>query len=307
MHINSFRHILIYLHYTDKMEQKVATKFKCKGCDYHTSRKGNWVKHLSTHKHKILTDTDAFATKSSKIYECGCGKTYSHRQSLFTHQKKCTIEKKAENKIISKKEPELSDLSNLEILSNSELIRLMHKMIPKLGNTSNSNNNTTTNNINIQVFLDEKCKDAMTIQNFATQLTMTIDDLMNHKKKGLTQGVSNILIENLKPIPIMERPLHCTDIKKSKWMIHDAAGGWQEDNGNSVIKEAGFGINKRFQDVWNDAYPDWQYNENLRNMWMELVSCLTADPSEKEIEKTLKKIGPECKLTIDDIRKIMKE
>jgi hypothetical protein len=286
------------------MKQKVATNFNCKGCDYHTSRKGNWEKHLLTHKHKILTDTDTFAT-SSKIYECECGKTYNHRQSLFTHKKKCTTEKKVENKLVSKKEPELSDLSNLDHLSNSELIKLMHKMIPKLGNTNNNTN--TTNNINIQVFLDEKCKDAMTIQNFATQLTMTIDDLMNHKKKGLTQGVSNILIENLKPIPIMERPLHCTDIKKSKWMINDAYSGWQEDNGNSVIKEAGFGINKRFQDVWNGAYPEWQYNEILRNMWMELVSCLTADPSEKEIEKTLKKIGPECKLTIDDIKKIMKE
>tara|TARA_Y100000768_G_scaffold330457_1_gene269151 strand:- start:3611 stop:4474 length:864 start_codon:yes stop_codon:yes gene_type:complete len=287
------------------MKQKVATNYNCENCDYHTSRKCNWEKHLLTRKHKILTDTDAIATKSSNIYKCECGKVYNHRQSLFTHRKKCTTKKEEKNKIIlKKKEPDLSNISNLENLSNSELISLMHKMIPKLGNTNNSNNNNT---INIQVFLDEKCKDAMTIQNFAKELTMTIDDLMNHKKKGLTQGVSNILIENLKPIPIMERPLHCTDIKKSKWMINDAAGGWQEDNGNSVIKEAGFGINKRFQDVWNDAYPDWQYNENLRNMWMELVSCLTADPSEKEIEKTLKKIGPECKLTIDDIRKIMKE
>ena len=286
------------------MEQKVATKYNCENCDYHTSRKGNWTKHLLTRKHKILTHTDAFATKSSNFYECDCGKSYTHRQSLFNHQKKCTREKKVENKIISKKEPELSDLSKMDQLSQRELISLMHKMIPKLGNTNNSNNNTT-NNINIQVFLDEKCKDAMTIQNFATQLTMTIDDLMNHKKKGLTQGVSNILIENLKPIPIMERPLHCTDIKKSKWMINDESSGWQEDNGNSVIKEAGFGINKRFQDVWNHAYPEWQYNETLRSMWMELVSCLTADPSEKEIEKTLKKIGPECKLTIDDIRKII--
>jgi hypothetical protein len=109
------------------MKQKVATNFNCKGCDYHTSRKGNWEKHLLTHKHKILTDTDTFAT-SSKIYECECGKTYNHRQSLFTHKKKCTTEKKVENKLVSKKEPELSDLSNLDHLSNSELIKLMHKI-----------------------------------------------------------------------------------------------------------------------------------------------------------------------------------
>jgi len=285
------------------MEQKVAAKFKCVSCDYSTSRKGNWKKHISTRKHGILTNTDVFATKSSKTYECDCGRFYSHRQSLFTHKKKCTRKKEEENEIISKKSvciEDLSkgDLSSLADLSNMELIKLMHKMIPKMGDHNQT--------INIQVFLDEKCKDAMTIQNFATQLTMTIDDLMKHKQ-GLPVGVSNILIENLKPIPITERPLHCTDIKKRTWMVNDAAEGWQENNGNAVIKEAGFGINKRFQDVWNEAYPEWQYNDQLRKVWMELVSCLTADPSEKEIEKTLKKIGPECKLTMDDIRKIMAE
>jgi len=269
------------------MEQKVAAKFKCVSCDYSTSRKGNWKKHISTRKHGILTNTDVFATKSSKTYECDCGRFYSHRQSLFTHKKKCTRKKEEENEIISKKSVCIEDLS-----------KLMHKMIPKMGDHNQT--------INIQVFLDEKCKDAMTIQNFATQLTMTIDDLMKHKQ-GLPVGVSNILIENLKPIPITERPLHCTDIKKRTWMVNDAAEGWQENNGNAVIKEAGFGINKRFQDVWNEAYPEWQYNDQLRKVWMELVSCLTADPSEKEIEKTLKKIGPECKLTMDDIRKIMAE
>ena len=285
------------------MEQKVAAKFECTSCDYCTSRKGNWKKHITTRKHKILTNTDAIATKSSKIYECECGRLYSHRQSLFTHKKKCTRKKEEENEIISKNSvciEDLSkgDLSSLADLSNMELIQLMHKMIPKMGDHNQT--------INIQVFLDEKCKDAMTIQNFATQLTMTIDDLMKHKQ-GLPVGVSNILIENLKPIPITERPLHCTDIKKRTWMVNDAAGGWQEDNGKAVIKEAGFGINKRFQDVWNEAYPQWQYNDQLRKVWMELVSCLTADPSEKEIEKTLKKIGPECKLTMDDIKKIMAE
>ena len=165
------------------MKQKVATKYNCENCDYHTSRKCNWEKHLLTRKHKILTDTDAIATKSSNIYKCECGKVYNHRQSLFTHRKKCTTKNEEKNKIIlKKKEPDLSDISKLENLSNSELISLMHKMIPKLGNTNNSNNNNT---INIQVFLDEKCKDAMTIQNFAKELTMTIDDLMNHKKKRI--------------------------------------------------------------------------------------------------------------------------
>ena len=118
---------------------------------------------------------------------------------------------KKENKEEKKEETE-----ELESLSKKDLLNVIKEMIPKIGNTTNNNS------INIQVFLDEKCKDAMTIQNFVTQLTMTIEDIVNHKQLGLPGGVSNILIENLKPIPLMERPIHCTDLKKRTWMVNDA-------------------------------------------------------------------------------------
>ena len=75
------------------MLQKVANKFNCKDCDYHTSRKSSWNKHISTHKHGILTNTDAFATKSCKLYKCECGKMYNHRASLYNHKRSCTFKK----------------------------------------------------------------------------------------------------------------------------------------------------------------------------------------------------------------------
>ena len=276
------------------MIQKVAPKFYCDYCHYSTSRKCNWDKHILTRKHEILTKTDANATKTA-CYKCECGKIYKHRQSLFTHVKKCTFKK---DKREEKKE-EIKETEELESLSKKDLLNVIKEMIPKIGNTTNNNS------INIQVFLDEKCKDAMTIQNFVTQLTMTIEDIVNHKQLGLPGGVSNILIENLKPIPLMERPIHCTDLKKRTWMVNDANEGWKEDNGKTVIKEAGFGINKRFQEIWNQAYPDWQQNENLQKHWIELVQILNCDPTEKQIEKALKKIGPECKLTVEDIKVLL--
>ena len=276
------------------MYEKVAPKFYCSTCDYSTSRKCNWNKHIMTRKHKILTNTDANATKCSS-YKCECGKNYKHRQSLFTHVKKCTFKKEE----IKEEKKEIKETEELESLSKKDLLNVIKEMIPKIGNTTNNNS------INIQVFLDEKCKEAMTIQNFVTQLTMTIEDIVKHKQLGLPDGVSNILIENLKPIPVMERPIHCTDIKKSTWMVNDANEGWKEDNGKTVIKEAGFGINKRFQDIWNKAYPNWQYNEELQKHWVELVQILNSDPSEKQIEKALKKIGPECKLTVEEIKVLL--
>tara|TARA_Y100000816_G_C26063368_1_gene558612 strand:+ start:343 stop:969 length:627 start_codon:yes stop_codon:yes gene_type:complete len=193
--------------------------------------------------------------------------------------------------------PSSAEAGNIDNLSKEDLLGIIHKMIPQIGEK--------TTNINVQVFLDEKCKEAMTIQNFATKLTMTIEDIMAHQRKGLSTGVSNILIENLKPIPLMERPIHCTDVSGSTWMVHDETDGWKEDSGKTVMKEAGFGINRRFQDLWNAAYPNWQYNEILQQRWMELVKCLNADPTDKEIEATLEKLGPECKLTTKEIRGLM--
>ena len=255
-------------------------KYICTYCDYSTSHHGHWVRHLKTQTHLELTKS------VRKLYTCSlCGKAYKHRQSLHTHKKKC--KKRDEVSVESTKD------SFIENLSKDELIGIIKEMIPHIGGQ--------TTNINVQVFLDEKCKDAMTIQNFATRLKMTIDDIMAHKQIGISTGVSNILIENLRPIPLMERPIHCTDGSGATWMVHDETDGWKTDTGKTVMKEAGFGINRRFQDLWNAAYPNWQYNEMLQQRWIELVKCLNADPTEKEIEETLKKLGPECRLTAKEI------
>ena len=114
------------------MLEKVAPKFCCEKCEYSTSRKGNWIKHLTTRKHKILTNTDAFATKVAP-FKCSCGRYYKHRQSLFTHVKKCTFK---EDKKEEKKDKELDELA---ALSKTDLLNVIKEMIPKIGNTTNNN------------------------------------------------------------------------------------------------------------------------------------------------------------------------
>ena len=100
------------------------------------------------------------------------------------------------------------------------------------------------------MFLDEKCKDAMTLQHFY-RTSKTIDDLMEYRH-GKPNGVSNLLLQNLKPIPLIARPIHCTDLKTSTWMIKEDEG-WTKDNGNKVIKVTEFEVNKRFQQIWDEA------------------------------------------------------
>ena len=276
------------------MSQKVATKFYCKICDYSTSRKNDWLKHVSTRKHKILANPPKKSQKVAENFLCGCGRFYKHRQSLKYHQKKC--------KSVEVVETESSD-DELESLSKKDLLNVIKDLLPKLGSniTNHVTNNVTNNNINIQLFLDNECKDAMTIQGFATQLSLTLEDLLKGNKPNALTGVSNIVIENLKPIPLTERPIHCTDIKKRTWHVNDAIDGWKKEDGLSVINQVEFNVSKRFQALWDEAYPNWKNDEKLQQHYTELVVALNSNPSQKDIEKALERIGPECQLSIADI------
>ena len=283
----------------NKNYQKVSGKYYCENCDYMCSHRGNYMKHLTTRKHKegnkgLQPDINVPIDENKKPFGCDyCSKSYKFRSGLSRHKKTCSGKKLLEK----------------EDLTKVDLIKLL-KLIPSgQTNITNNNqktyNNNITNQINIQLFLDEKCKDAMTIQNFAMQLTLTIEDLIKKRALGLYGGVDNIVIKNLEPIPLLERPIHCTNVKKRQWMVNDGSEGWKEDNGGLLLKQAEFGINKKFNNIWEKAYPGWKESEQLKEKWVQLVKDLNADHSEKEIEKALKKIGPECKLTVQDIKSVL--
>ena len=277
-----------------KVAKSSNNRYVCSYCDYSTSRKCNFLKHISTVKHRRMTNDDK-SSKKVALFKCDCGRSYKYRQGLHKHQQKCDIVNK--NQIESGGQEVLYD----EDISKSELYHMLQQqqkvinsMVPKIGNT------TINNNINIQLFLDEKCKDAMTLQHFFTELPITIQDLLEYRH-GKQNGVSNLLLQNLKPIPLIDRPIHCTDIKKSTWMIKEDEG-WTKDNGNKVIKVTEFEVNKRFQHIWDVAYPNWKTDEKLQEVYLELVRCVTAESLERDIEKILKRIGPEYKLNAKDIK-----
>ncbi len=289
-----FREFKRYLHMDAKKKQKVAEKYNCKLCDYYTSRKFNFIKHQTTRKHLKLTNVDKDATINSN-YICECGMEYRHRQSLYVHKKKCKYLNNEINEI-----NEINEKKN-EHISKKELLNMIQTMLPMIGSNTT---NTINNNINIQVFLDDKCKDAMTIQNFAEKLTMTLEDIIQNKE-GMHIGVPNIVIKNLQPIPLIERPIHCTDEKNHTWMVNDENDGWMKDNGKKVIKITGSEITKRFQDLWNKQFPDWQKSDEMQSKWLELIKSTNEHPSEEDIERALKKIKSECALNNTNIEEIM--
>ena len=180
-----------------KSSKKVAEIFHCKLCDYKTCKNSNWKKHLLTRKHERVTNglqmDDKWITKVAKSsHTCVCGKSYVYRQGLNKHMKTCDYKEKNINlqKVAKSSQIEAYDNNSLvniiekqfDIINkqNNNIIEKQFDIINKqnneivdlAGKTGSYNNNTINQNINIQLFLDENCKDAMTIQNFVNQLTL---------------------------------------------------------------------------------------------------------------------------------------
>ena len=172
---------------------------------------------------------------------------------------------------------------------NESLHKQIQEMIPKIGNNNNSNNQV----FNIQLFLNEKCADAMTIQNFAKQLFITMDDLSKEKKECITNGV----LKSLQPLAITERPFHCTNLKNQEWYIKDEKEGWKENTGEKVIQNAEYGIQQSWCAEFEKQYPDWMDTEALKVQYIAIAGSTTRDLDEKLKLKLLKELGKQVKLT----------
>ena len=165
-------------------------------------------------------------------------------------------------------------------------------MIPKVGNTVNNTINSKQK-FNINIFLNETCKDALTINEFIDKIKISLNDLMITKTKGLSEGVSNIFIENMNKLSLHERPMHCTDMKKETLYIKCdkfKEDGWAKDDENKNLKEAISKVThaqRQSLDKWVAEHPDWEKNIGEQEEYMKLIKSCTEDFKEDKIIKKL--------------------
>ena len=213
---------------TYNLMPKNAEKFYCEKCDFGCSKKSNYDKHLLTRKHKILTNTYEMALKNAE-YLCDCGKKYKHRQSLHHHKKTCQfIEESHFIEDSGKKETTKNEYNSIideftNIIAKQQ--ETIEALVPKIGNTSITNNTNNTSNINdnrnfnINMFLNDQCKDAMNLTDFVDSIQLTLEDVMSIGEQGQTRGFANILIDKLSSMDMYKRPLHCSDVKRETLYI----------------------------------------------------------------------------------------
>ena len=294
---------------TDAYKPHISPKFYCEYCDIGCSKKSEWDRHLTTRKHK----NKAEYLQKAPAYECSCGKSYKHRQSLFTHKQKCNgilsiLPEEKEDQIYETPAPQPS-ITNDMILTLIEQNKELQKQLIEMSKQTNVVNNNTTNNtmnnqFNLNVFLNEDCKDALNIADFVGSLKLSLNDLVQTGKLGFTQGITRIFVKALKELDVNMRPLHCTDIKRETVYIKDQ-DTWEKEDAEktklrNVIKQLAR-KNLKVLPEWQAENPEYRYLDTPENkQFMEIsISSLGSeyqDVQEKMDDKIIRNVLKEVVL-----------
>lgn len=299
-------------HYNIKIDmqisQKVSDIFRCEKCDYVTCRKSDMAKHFKSKKH---TGTHEGTPKLSNM--CICGKIYKFHSGLYRHKRTCSFKENNNDledhnihyeetsvpnetneelkKLVCKLITENIEIKNTILKENQELRKQVSELIPRIGN----NNNTIKQRFNINVFLNEHCKDAINMNDFINSIEISLDQLDYTKKNGLCDGLSNAIMQNMNKLSLHERPMHCTDIKRETLYIKDD-DKWERDETKDKIKRAikkvsvkNYGALKN----WKTENPDFIEHDTKQDYFSHVISTI-GKPLEKVDPKVIKNL---CKET----------
>ena len=264
---------------------KNAKKYNCKRCDFKCYKRCDYDRHLGTAKHKrIHLDTIFTQKNAEKMYVCDkCDKQYKFNSGLWKHKQKCNNIKKNEN------DTNFHSMFMAIMEKNNELQTTLLEVLPKIGDTTNSHN---TNNFNINVFLNEQCKDAINIMDFVNSLQLKLKDLECMGKLGFVEGTSKIFINGLKELELHKRPIHCSNINNETLYVKDN-DTWEKENDNKdKMKKAIDGINKaNMKQIPNWILENPTYTEDEE--YMKIISNVIKMDIEEDKNKIINNIAKE--------------
>ncbi len=264
--------------------------------------------------------------ESRKIYPCkNCKKPYFSKKGLWQHSKKCqsAIIQNTESSFSSDKTPlEVMTSAMLEMFTTNQaqMLQMISAVLttvnPNMNNTiipeSSGNSTSLTNNnvsvlgnmtnmnnsnnktFNINMFLNEQCKDAMNMTEFVQTIQLDTDDMEDVGKHGFVKGISNIFITNLEKTEVTKRPIHCSDIKREVLYIKDD-DKWDRDSINStklsnavrVVEQKNINmINK-----WAKEHPECENSNTQANRIYMTLSKHALDGDDDNMTRVAKKIA----------------
>jgi len=296
---------------------KNADYFFCENCDFKCCKYSNYQKHIKTKKHDMLTNANNANIKNAKnaenkTYACECGKLYKHLSSLCKHKKICVehnVTTNNEEKFENENESGTETTQQMEMLINlfqeqlkenkelKELIIEQQKKILEMGVSTNitNNNNITQNNnkFNLNVFLNETCKDALNLSDFLESLILSLTDFENFGPLGYCGGISNILVKGLNNLDISKRPIHCSDLKREVIHIKNNDTWHKDDDKQQMIKaiKAIEHKNVKQMSLWAKANPEYKDpNHKKSDLYTKLIDQSLCDTDKEKAMKNYNKI-----------------
>jgi len=291
---------------------KNAEIFFCKNCDFVCSKRSNYSKHILTSKHENRTFLNNIEQKNADLFYCKyCPKTYYARNSLWYHEKKCRLTKKNAEKMPHDNEKLLDEKEIIVTLlqQNNTLQTQLIELCKEKNSITNINNTgpqiiSNNKTFNLNVFLNEHCKDAMNIMDFVDSLKLQLTDLENVGKLGYVEGISNIIVKNLRELDVHKRPVHCSDSKREVMYIKDE-NKWEKENEEKnklrkIIKKIA-NKNSRLLPQFKEKHPDCgksdsPFSDQYNKLIIEAMGGSGNNDLEKE-DKIIRKIAKE--VTID--------
>jgi len=299
-----------------KKWQKIKKHYKCEICNYFTTKKNHYEKHLTTIKHNEMQNLEQQKLEAQKqetiemqiIEKCEklkpvlfckkCEKSYKDRSGLWRHYKKCNpvpeqttnLKTKEPNNLEpNNSEPNNSETNNLtnlvmKLLSQNQDLTQQIMELSKQQIVTNANTiNNINNNFSINVFLHEKCKDALNIKDFVDTLVLGVSDLEETARLGYANGISKIFINGLKKLDVYKRPLHCSDLKRSTLYIKDD-NQWVKDEKSMLTKAIKNVSSKNHKNIfeWKKMNPEYNDSNSKQNDKYNKIICETMSGSTNE-------------------------
>jgi hypothetical protein len=280
------------------ISHKSPSKFSCDFCDYNCSKKSDFDKHILTRKH-IFNSNLTKNVANVGLFECKfCNKIYNSRVGLWYHNKKCNTIKPNTNKnntecdsidgaksetnqtvieYLMKENTEMKNIVLEVVKSNADLQKQMVELCKSTSITNNNNINNHSNNktFNLQFFLNEQCKDAMNISDFANSFDLQLSDLESVGELGYVEGITKIMIDKLNSMDIYKRPIHCSDLKRETLYVKDD-NKWEKEQRNNpklryAVKTISF-RNMKLAVLWSETYPESKDCDSQANeRYMKLI------------------------------------
>jgi hypothetical protein len=327
-----FKHIMLNKICGGKHGNKKKCFF-CALCDYDCCSRFLLTQHQSTKKHKtaeMLKNAHKNAHKNMLLHKCSCGRTYKHIQSYNRHIKGCSVflgtsmdnvvchstesstYNMARNEMVcvdyndtsstDEGDQEKTELRGMikqlivqnqnMLMENKEMREMVGEIIPKIGN----NNTTIQNKFNLQIFLNETCKDAINLTDFVNTLELGLEDLNNTRQHGFITGITDIFVKGLNQLELNKRPIHCSDLKREVLYVKDN-DIWGKDNDKNNMKQAICDVAKKQIDKikeWEHEHPEWNQTDKGTTEYIEMIRNVTNNEQKDNLDnKIIKTIAKE--------------